>query len=400
MNASYFNYSPETGELVLIDSQTRLFSKSELNYAPVTKESRAFMFGLAHGENLIRNNNRETWVLSDCSSIQHISLNKNFNSRQFTDSIFISSLPCLNIFYVSGKALLLSDQLSRQFQQVYLKNEFSLSKQMSKIIPPLDKLNIEDFTKISSEDLTDYILRSPRQEIVDVWPKKFRYAQPVHKTQLHNSSQNISSELQLLIGLRLGFNNTSILNLPVWKSILESKGDISKSLANEALKVHNLSKIHAKIQSLNLDDEVLQKLVDKYNLYKSSSSQTVSSNYALRKPNSMMCNCQECSQVSQNSNFSQEAFQSLINQIDKIENLINASCDLLSVSCPNEILQYTTQKANLKCMDAKFKLSIAFFQFLVYALNKNRFTFQKDKQNENSVTVAFIPFHISKDFTI
>ena len=103
MNASYFNYTPETGELVLIDSQTRLFSKSELNYAPVTKESRAFMFGLAHGENLIRNNNRETWVLSDCSSIQHISRNKNFNSRQFTDSIFISSLPRLNIFYVSGK---------------------------------------------------------------------------------------------------------------------------------------------------------------------------------------------------------------------------------------------------------------------------------------------------------
>ena len=222
----------------------------------------------------------------------------------------------------------------------------------------------------------------------------------MHKTQPHNSSQNISSELQLLIGLRLGFNNTSILNLPVWKSILESKGDISKSLANEALKVHNLSKIHGKIQSLNLDDEVLQKLVDKYNLSKSHSSQTVSSNYAHKKSNSLICNCQECSTVSQNSNFSQEAFQSLINQIDKIENLINASCDLLSVSCPNEILQYTQSKANLKCMDAKFKLSIAFFQFLVYALNKNRFTFQKDKQNENSVSVAFIPFHISKDFTV
>ena len=85
MNASYFNFTPETGELVLIDTQTRLFSKSELNYAPVTKESRAFMFGLAHGESLIRNNTRETWVLSDCNSIQHISRNKNFNSRQYTE---------------------------------------------------------------------------------------------------------------------------------------------------------------------------------------------------------------------------------------------------------------------------------------------------------------------------
>ena len=56
MNASYFNYSPETGELVLIDTQIKLFSKSELNYSPVAKESRAFMYALSYGENLIRNN--------------------------------------------------------------------------------------------------------------------------------------------------------------------------------------------------------------------------------------------------------------------------------------------------------------------------------------------------------
>ena len=102
---------------------------------------------------------------------------------------------------------------------------------MSKIVPPLQNLNIQDFTKISNEDLVDYILGNPSEEVVDIWPKKFRYSQPVHKAQL-------------LIGLRLGFNNESILTLPVWKSILESKGDISKSLANETLKVHNLSKIH------------------------------------------------------------------------------------------------------------------------------------------------------------
>ena len=75
----------------------------------------------------------------------------------------------------------------------------------------------------------DYILGNPSEEVVDIWPKMFRYSQPVHKTQLHNKTENIASEAQLLIGLRLGFNNESILTLPVWKSILESKGDISKS---------------------------------------------------------------------------------------------------------------------------------------------------------------------------
>ena len=52
MNASYFNFSPETGELKLIDTQTKLFSKSEINYSPVQKESRSFMYALSHGENL------------------------------------------------------------------------------------------------------------------------------------------------------------------------------------------------------------------------------------------------------------------------------------------------------------------------------------------------------------
>ena len=39
-------------------------------------------------------------------------------------------------------------------------------------------------------------------------------------------------------------------------------------------------------------------------------------------------------------------------------------------------------------------------RFLVYAINKNKFTFQKDKNSENLVSVAFIPFHISQDFTV
>ena len=102
----------------------------------------------------------------------------------------------------------------------------------------------------------------------------------MHKTQLHNTTQNIASKAQLLLRLRLGFNNESVLTLPVWKSILESKGDISKSLANETLKTHNLSKIHQKIQSLQLNDSVLQKIVDKFNFAKINSQSSQSSKTA------------------------------------------------------------------------------------------------------------------------
>ena len=127
--------------------------------------------------------------------------------------------------------------------------------------------------------------------------------------------------------------------------------------------MHNLAKIHNKIQSLNLDDDVLKKIIDKYNLSKLNKS--VSSNYALRKPSTMLCSCQECNKVLQNCHFSQEAFQSLSDHIDQINNVIKTSCDFLAVSCPNEILQYKHTKANLKCVDAQIKLSILFFQFLI-----------------------------------
>ena len=50
MNASYFNFNTKTGDLTLIDSQTKLFSNAELRYSPVQKESMSFMFALFKGE--------------------------------------------------------------------------------------------------------------------------------------------------------------------------------------------------------------------------------------------------------------------------------------------------------------------------------------------------------------
>ena len=149
----------------------------------------------------------ETWLLVDAGSLQYISRNKAYSSRQYNDSIYVSTLPRLNVFYVSGKALLLSDILSRSFQDVYLNQSFELSKKMAELIPPLQNLQIPSLTKLDSELLTDYILRNPPAETIDCWPKRYFYSQNVHKTMLHNSSQSIPSEQQLLLGLSLGWQN-------------------------------------------------------------------------------------------------------------------------------------------------------------------------------------------------
>ena len=230
---------------------------------------------------------------------------------------------------------------------------------------------------------------------------------------MHNKSQNIASECQLLLGLRLGFNNESILTLPVWKSILESKGDISKSLANETLKVHNLSKIHQKIQSLNVKDSVLQNFINKYNFAKikkqnsqpvrtaSPSNQLSSSAYAVKISKCKnLCNCSECSDIAKNNSFSHEAFEILSDKIVTINDLIKTCSQLLALTCPDEILKYYETLKSLDCTDAKNKLTFLFFQFLIWTLNKNKFTFEESQNKENKVTVSFIPYHISQNFEV
>ena len=406
MNASFFNYSPESGEIELIDTQTKLFSKSEINYAPVVKESRAFMFALSHGEPYIRNNEKETWVLSDCSSLQYIERNKCYNSRAYTDSIYISSLPRVNIFYTMGRSLLLSDVLSRQYQNVYLNTEFNLSKNMAQLVPPLSQLNIPEFSKLSSENLTRFILDNPRGEVTDCWPKRFLYSQNISKTQLHDAFQNVSSEFQLLTGLLLGFNNQSVLTLPIWKQLLLSKGDVSKSLASQVLNTNNLSKLHKKIQDLNLDTKIYEEILSKYNFSDkciNAKLQTDSSNApAILSHNTVqsdaLCKCSECTSVAQNTKYSFESFKLLALKLNEIESFISSTKAILQQTCPNEIQQFSDTLKTLKCVEAKSKLKILFFQFLISTLSKNSFKF--DNSENSTVTVSFLPFDINENFKI
>ena len=97
------------------------------------------------------------------------------------------------------------------------------------------------------------------------------------------------------------------------------------SLANETLKTHKLSKIHQKIQSLQLNDSVLQKIVDKFNFAKNNSQSSQSSKTALPGNQSsctayavqcnILCGCNECTSIGQNNSFSHEAFGVLSDQI-------------------------------------------------------------------------------------
>ena len=328
-------------------------------------------------------------------------------------------MPRLNVFYVSGKALLLSDILSRSFQDVYLNQSFELSKKMAELIPPLQNLQIPSLTKLDSELLTDYILRNPPAETIDCWPKRYFYSQNVRKTMLHNSSQSIPSEQQLLLGLSLGWQNEAILSLPVWQSILASRGDLSKSLGDQVLKNHGLGKVHKRIQDLNLDGKVVGNIINKYhfvNKHKETSSRLATSsdqghtfcNYSTNHKDfsystissdqgKSFCNCEECTDIQLNIILDWQTFQALSQHISVISCFIKGSIPLLRHVCSEQITTFENKMVKLTCSNAKDVITFLFFQFLIKEISKNNFSF--GTQNDR-VSVTFLPFHINDDFEV
>ena len=288
--------------------------------------------------------------------------------------------------------------MSRQFQDIYLKNNNELSEPISNLIPPLQNLNIKNLTKLSNEHLTDYLLRNPRKEVIDTYPKRFHYVQDVHRTQLHNGEQNLSSEWQLFAGLNLGWNNTAILSLPVWQDIQKSKGDITKSLATQVVKTHNLHKIHQKILDSNIKDNVMKDLLEKFHSIKNKENPT-SSSLNLEKQcfssgrKQPICSCKECKSLLENMSFSRDSFNDLLSQANIFSDFIKSSIALIGLSIPSEVDNYKQRKDKLNCQHAKIILDIYLFHFLCATLYQNQI-------NLNNIQVCFLNFYLSDDFEL
>ena len=109
----------------------------EKRKSPVERECLALMFGLTKAESYIRSNETETLRLTDASSLQYIQRTKNFSSKSFNYSVYISSLPRLSIMYVPGQSLLLCDALTRAAQDENFKDTAEISRTWAQFIPPI-----------------------------------------------------------------------------------------------------------------------------------------------------------------------------------------------------------------------------------------------------------------------
>ena len=142
-------------------------------------------------------------------------------------------------------------------------------------------------------------------------------------------------------------------------------------------------------------------MIDKFNFAKINSQSSQSSKTALPSNQTsctayavniseckVLCSCNECTSIGQNNSFSHEAFGVLSDQIEQITDLIKTGSRFLAVTCPDEIKQYNQTLDNLKCADAKNKLSFLFFQFVIWTLNKNKFTFEASQNDITSVKIS------------
>ena len=395
MNAAYFMFNPATLDLRLMDTQTRLFSKSQINYAPVQREATSLMFCVAHGEAYIRNCCTETWLLCDASSLQYIARNKSYSSRQYNDALFLSTLPKLNIFYCSGKALLLSDILSRQYQDVVLSKNFQLSAELARMVPPLNQLELPNLTKLSSELLTDFILSNPRAEVIDTYPKRFLYHQNIRKTHFHTMTSNIASEIQFLLGLALGFNNESVLTMPVWQDILKSKGQVTKSLSEHVIKSHNLAKLHQKICDMNFSRKIIDSLLEKYNAV-NDTSVSKESCYYVTKTVATQCQCQECILMLDRVQLDTGALHLVTENMGQINDFLESASAILGLVCHDNFKNYKQKLNECTCISAKNLMTVLFFKELLYRLTDAQFSFNK----KTTTSVCFIPYFISDRFTL
>ena len=264
ISSCLFQLNPTSSQLELLDTQTKLLSAAERSYSPVQREGMALFYGLAKAETFIRNSNAETLVLSDASSIQWIMRTKQHNSRAYEQMLMLSSLPNINLFYTNGKSLLLVDVLTRQYQDVFLKNNAALSPIQASFIPPLGRHRIPNLTKLSNEKLVDFMLSEPETELIDVYDKKELYHQNVHESHVTSHELGVANEQQLFSALKLGFSCPETLNLPVFKDILKSQKSLSKSAQDYIIRNHNLKKLKNKIEQLDIDPKLFTQYLQKY----------------------------------------------------------------------------------------------------------------------------------------
>ena len=400
-----FQLNPETGMLELLDTQSRLLNQAERTYSACQRENIAFFYALARAETVIRNSRSDNMILSDSSGIQYLQRTKNYNSRSYEQMLYLSSLPNLEVFYVTGRSLLLADLLTRQYQDVFLDNKNTLSEIQSHFVPPIS--GIENMAKLSNEQLVDFIMSSPEPELIDVYPKRQLYHQNLHETHVTKWNININNETQLICALKSAFNSPDALNLPIFLDIMKSQKNLSKSAKEYIVRNHNLQKLRKKIESLDLNPDIFEELLEKYrnpSLNPPSRPDAdsnvnvktnISKNENMAHPtiNEQEICCRKCQEL-QKIIYLPSKLSKFCKNNEIFSAFLKSASELVSHVKDTELTRLLLNKQSTNCNNAIQKYDILIMRRILTLLDENCYTFQGENDNKRDITI--IPFSVDQ----
>ena len=396
--ACIFQLNPETGLLELLDTQTRILSPAERSYSAVQRENIAFFFGVQKFDSYLRNSATDNCILSDASGIQWLSRTKNYNSRSYEQMLYLCSIPNLEVLFCSGKALLLVDLLSRQYQDVFLNNRNPLSEIQSFFIPPISRAKIDSLARMTNEEMVDFIMSTPEPELVDVYDKRKMYHQNVHSTHVTKWNINLANETQLVAALKLGFGSPNTLNLPVFSDILKSHKNLSKSAQDFIVRNHNLQKLKKKIESLDLNPEIFDDLLTKYRnpSLKFAKDIDFEKNEKMAHPTQLetnvnSCDCITCKELSKNVSIP-DKLSKIFKTNDIFNTFLQSTANILPHVKDSKIASLMQQKNETTCKNAKIMYNILLIQEILKLLNDQNFDITQE--NGSHLDIKVIPFSI------
>ena len=249
------------GKLELVNTNSTILSQAHVRSPSVVREAATLMWAIGDCETHIRACEAPFTILTDCSCLQYIQRTKYHTSRFFEYSIALSQFNNIEVLFIPGHLNVTSDLLSRQFQNVYINNDSSLSEQQSRLIPPMPKSIKKKIASLTNEELTKYILSSPPPEYIDLHDKQKMYTQPgLSKSEVEKILMSCSAEQSLFGFLMGGWQNKELYTMPIIRELVGKHKTLTKTTFQEILKKYKLTQLKEKLESLGVQENFMEKL--------------------------------------------------------------------------------------------------------------------------------------------
>ena len=249
------------GHLEIVQTGSTLLSRSAIRSPSVVREGQALVWAVGATERYILAAENSFNLVSDCSCLIYIQRNKMHHSRFFEYSVALSMYPSLSVTFLPGRFNCGSDAISRQFHNVFISGQSSISEKMSRLIPPIPKQMKDKVGKLSHEELSQFLLSEPRGETLDIWDKRLLYSQPeMTNSELVKHLNGAMTEEIVFNWISRGWENKDLYSVPVIKEIIGKQSKLSKTTMTEIVKSWKLHDIQAKLEKLNVNPSYFLKL--------------------------------------------------------------------------------------------------------------------------------------------